>query len=279
MESKTRASWIAPTAICAALYVVAIIVTAPIPTPWGVGQFRPGVVIPAFFAVISGPYVAAIGAAIGTFVGDFYLTSLGLTNPLLSLIAGVPGNFVGFIILGWLVKRYRSWIGFIWSSFIGIAVGNLVAASGVVAYFTTLVGGNLWAEWPLDVKMATIFGLTLFWMATMLPFVIPIVPALVRGVSAFRGRLGRSIDLPIWGDTNFFKLILSSLFIAVILGFIFIGVMFTPIGEIMFSRIVSPEIAFWVKILTLIASISVLVFGPLIPLIAGSDARTKSIKR
>jgi uncharacterized membrane protein len=81
--------------LSAALYAVAISVTAPIPTPWGVGHFRPGVVVPAVFAVVAGPYVAGIGAALGTFVGSVVLSSVGLSNPLLSLVAGFPGNFAG----------------------------------------------------------------------------------------------------------------------------------------------------------------------------------------
>src|SRR3990170_8513552 len=81
--------------ISAALYAVAIALTAFIPTPWGVGSFRPGVLIPAFFALIYGPIVGGVGAAIGCFIGDLVQSTFGLTNPLLSLVAGVPGNFVG----------------------------------------------------------------------------------------------------------------------------------------------------------------------------------------
>ncbi|HDM88801.1 MAG TPA: hypothetical protein ENG65_02265, partial [Candidatus Bathyarchaeota archaeon] len=44
----------------AALYAVAIAVTSPIPTPWGVGHFRPGVVIPAFFSVVFGPFIGGV---------------------------------------------------------------------------------------------------------------------------------------------------------------------------------------------------------------------------
>jgi hypothetical protein len=43
------------TALCAALYAVGAYATAYIPSPWGFGQFRPAVVIPAFFAVVFGP--------------------------------------------------------------------------------------------------------------------------------------------------------------------------------------------------------------------------------
>ena len=56
--------------MCAALYAVGSFATAYIPSPWGFGQFRPAVVIPAFFAAIFGPMPAGIGAAMGTLIAD-----------------------------------------------------------------------------------------------------------------------------------------------------------------------------------------------------------------
>jgi len=124
---------------CAALYALAITATAPIPTPWGVRHFRPGIVVPALFAVISTPRIAGLGAAIGTFVGSFILSLFGLSNLILSLISGVPGNFIGFYMLGYLLSRYRSWGSFIVSSFTSLFIGNFIAASGVMAYFSFIM--------------------------------------------------------------------------------------------------------------------------------------------
>lgn len=64
--------------LCATLYASLIALTATIPTPWGVGHFRPAVVIPALFALIANPWIAAFGAALGTQIGSFILpTGLG----------------------------------------------------------------------------------------------------------------------------------------------------------------------------------------------------------
>ncbi|MEM1766962.1 MAG: ECF transporter S component, partial [Candidatus Bathyarchaeia archaeon] len=56
-------------AINAALYAVGSYATAYIQTPWLV-QLRPAVVIPAVFAVLFGPIVGGLGAALGTFIAS-----------------------------------------------------------------------------------------------------------------------------------------------------------------------------------------------------------------
>lgn len=60
--------------------------------------FYPAVIIPAVFAVLFGPWVGGFGAAIGIFIRDMLFHG----NPLLSLTAGVPPNFVVFFIIGYL---------------------------------------------------------------------------------------------------------------------------------------------------------------------------------
>jgi len=172
----------------AALYAVAIAVTSPIPTPWGVGHFRPGVVIPAFFSVVFGPFIGGVGAAIGCFIGDFALSFFGLTTPLLSLIAGVPGNLIGFYVLGCLTSKWRSLSAFILSSFIALLIGNLVAALGVLTYFWFIVPS--WAPLPLNVKFAITAGLTLFWLVTMIIFMVPLVPVIIRCAKPSLERMG-----------------------------------------------------------------------------------------
>jgi len=87
-------------AIVAVLYAVGKGVVAFIPSPWGVGSLYIGVFIPAYFAIVSDYYAVAIGAALGTFIGDsLFLTALNTTNPALSLVSGVPANFVAFFLL------------------------------------------------------------------------------------------------------------------------------------------------------------------------------------
>lgn len=265
MVSKT--TQVATMALCAALYAVAKAITAFVPTPWGVGQFAPGVVVPAFFAVVSGPYVAALGAGIGVFVGDLYLTTFGLTNPLLSLIAGVPGNLVGFFLLGKLMEKWRSWNAFIWASLIAIFAGNLVAATGVVGYLSLFLP-ETWGVLPWEVQVATTLGFTLFWMATMLPFVIPIVPLLVRAATSVAGRTSAVAGIQSWQPSRPSQLVPASVAVAVLFGVAFFIVMFTSFGDLMFSQIVRPEHIGLVKTLTLVTAITMLVFGPLIPVLA-----------
>jgi uncharacterized membrane protein len=65
-------------------------------------RFWPQVFVPAIFAVLFGPWVGGIGAAIGIFLADVIY---GHHDVLLSLLVGVPSNFIGFFIIGWLTRR------------------------------------------------------------------------------------------------------------------------------------------------------------------------------
>ncbi len=167
----------ADVAICAALYAVVKGLTAPIPTPWQVGQFLPGVVVPALFSITRGGWVGGAGAALGTFVGDtLFLTPLHLTNPFLSLVAGVPSNFVGFLLFGRLLGGRGSWSRFTVASALSLCVGNLVAAVGVVAV--------LFSYLPPNAQLVTVIGLTFFWFATMVPFMFTLLPLMMRAVAS-----------------------------------------------------------------------------------------------
>ena len=222
----------------AALYAVAITLTSPIPTPWGVGHFRPGVVIPAVFTVIFGPIVGGVGAAIGTFIGSFILSLFGLSTPLLSLVAGVPGNFIGFYSLGWLLSKRRSLASFILSSFVALFIGNLVAALGVLAYFWFII--PRWALWPLSTKIATVFGLTLFWLVTMVIFVVPLVPIIVNYIEPPLEKMGIETSLKLTWDSPI-SLLKTSVLITLILVGIYLLVTLTPGGEQIFAGVLPPE--------------------------------------
>jgi len=265
-EAEPRALTLSLISISAALYAVAIALTSPIPTPWGVGHFRPGVVIPAFFSVVFGPVVGGAGAAIGCFIGDFALSFFNLTTPLLSLIAGVPGNFAGFYLLGWLVSKQRSVTSFILSSFASLIVGNLIAALGVLAYFWLIVPD--WAAWPTDLKVAVVSGLTLFWVVTMIVFVVPLVPILVAYIEPTLKRTGvRGVSSLSW--SGHMSLIKASVAIALVLSATYIVVSFIPGGNILFAGVLPPE-------LLLLASGVVFVSGLLFTLIAGKSGRFSS---
>jgi len=225
--------------INAALYAVAIAVTSPIPTPWGVGHFRPGVVIPAFFTVVFGPLIGGLGAAIGCFLGDFALSFFGLTTPILSLVAGVPGNFVGFYVLGWLVAKKCSFSSFIVSNFIALLIGNFIAALGVLVYFIFIVPD--WVSWSMSLQIAVVAGLTLFWVSTMVVFVTPLVPIMVTYIGPTLSKIGvKGVSNLSPSDKT--SIVKSAGLVAVFLAAIYSIVSFTPGGSQIFADTVPPEI-------------------------------------
>jgi len=190
MTNTSRISLkISLTAICAALYAVSIATTAFIPTPWGVGQFRWGVIFPALFAIIGGPWVAGIGAAIGTWLGSWILMLYGLSNPILSLFAGVPANFIGFFLLGYLIQKFKTWNSFLMIALLTLFIGNFIAAFNVVLFFLLFVDPAVGkfallvhtSDWMM--RLSIVLGFMLFWVLTMYPFVIFLVPPMARAIS------------------------------------------------------------------------------------------------
>ena len=71
----------------------------------GLVRFWPQVIIPAIFAVLFGPLVGGLGAAIGIFISDMLIHG----NPVLSLMAGVTSNFVGFALIGYIANKGIKW--------------------------------------------------------------------------------------------------------------------------------------------------------------------------
>ncbi len=90
------------TAVNAALYAgLGFLWTAFPVTAFGV-RFWPQVFVPATFSVLFGAWPGGVGAGIGIFLADVIY---GHHDALLSLLVGVPSNFVGFYLIGWLTKR------------------------------------------------------------------------------------------------------------------------------------------------------------------------------
>ena len=173
---RSRVRLIASAAICAALYAIVNAITSFVGTPFGIGEFRPGVIIPAFFALVSGPVPAAIGAGVGSFIGDMIsLVPTGRSTFLLALAAGGTGNFIGFLTLGWIFEKLRNWKGFVVGTTAGLFLGNLVAAGVVVLI--------------LSLSISVMTGLLLFWFGTMFPFVIIFVPVLIRFMRPYASKL------------------------------------------------------------------------------------------
>lgn len=170
------------TIMCAVLYAIGAYSTAYIPSPWGVGQFRPAVVIPAFFAVIFGPIPAAVGAAIGTLIADS--VKHGYLYPG-SFLAAVPGNFIGFFLFGYIVKKKFTWGRFILASNVTLTVANLIVAFLYITVFKALyLSQPAYVALSWDAIVFLSVGLTIWWFVTMLPFVLLITPLLIRAVAA-----------------------------------------------------------------------------------------------
>jgi hypothetical protein len=253
-------------AVCAALYAVAKGLTAFIPTPWGVGQLLLGIFVPAFFAVVSETVPAAVGAALGMFLGDtLFLTPLGLTTPVLSLAAGVPANFVAFLLFGWLVKRYGSWPSFITSSVGTITLGNFLAAILVVIFGPFVIPYLGTLSTLAKFELAT--GLTVFWTTTMVPAMMIALPPLIRAVRPLVGRSGLISYYPSWSNYEVKNLLPTSLIYA--LAFALVGALFFSVPEIFANVLNSGQIAM-IRIFLFVTAASLAIIGPIVGIIAGS---------
>ena len=172
--SKSR--FVAVTAVCAAMYAAACYATSYIVSPWGMGQFRPAVVIPAVFAVVFSPYPAAVGASVGTLIADSVKHG---TLYIPSLTAAVPGNFLGFYMLGKMLEGRFSWRRFVVASSLMLLVAN--ATTAFLYVLTKCALGVL--VLPPSGIVALSLGLTMWWYATMLPFMLFVVPPIIKAVS------------------------------------------------------------------------------------------------
>src|SRR5712691_5106418 len=261
-QALTASSRVAIIALTAVLYTVAKGITGSIPTPWGVGQLLIGIFVPAFMAVVADTLSVAVGAGLGTFLGDvIFLTPAGSTNPALSLIAGVPANFVAFLLFGWFVKRYRSWPAFVAATVSFVTLGNLIAATSLV-----LFGAAVFT--PVNYLItnftppALILGFTVFWTSTMIPAILIMVPILVRAVRPLQGRSPIITDYPSWsGGPMKNQLITSVIF----------GAIFIVLGALFF--VASPStLGLFPGVTTyfVITVASVIILGPLAGAIAGT---------
>jgi uncharacterized membrane protein len=243
----STARFVAVAASCAALYAIVNILTSPIRTPWGVGEFRPGVVIPAFYAIVFGPLPAALGAGFGSFIGDMVsLVATGASNPLLAIVAGGVGNFLGFLVMGWIFQKIKGWRGFVIGTTSGLFVGNLWAGAGVVFLL------NLHPE-------VLILGFLLFWFGTMFPFVVFFVPALVRAMRPYASKLSAEGSYPDLIEPR--KGVLWAWTIAVsVLVLASLGVFL-----VFQSSLSSSFSTLWMEILLIVSAVSVLVVGAFIP--------------
>jgi hypothetical protein len=174
--------FVVATALNAALYAVGAYATSYIPSPWGVGQFRPAVIVPALFATVFGPWAGGVGAALGTLIADSAKHG-GLYFG--SLLAAVPGNFVGFFLFGYILQKKFSWARFVTAANVTLVVANLIVAFLYVYVFKLLYAqAAAFTQLTLDALTVLSLGLTLFWFVTMLPFVLLVTPPLIVTVTS-----------------------------------------------------------------------------------------------
>ena len=150
---------LAATAANAALYAVvgALWTVFPI-TVFGV-RFWPQVFVPGAFAVLFGPWTGGVGAAIGIFLADVIY---GHHDALLSLMVGVPSNFLGFFIIGWIAhKGLRNAVKRI-LLFVSLLIPIALAAYGIVqlAVPTGFSNPQILVSIVGLIAVATIIGLT-----------------------------------------------------------------------------------------------------------------------
>ena len=112
----------------AALYVaLGVLVSTIIPLNFGGVRFWPQVIIPAVFAAVFGPWVGGLGAAVGIFMSDIALGG----SPVLSLMAGITSNFIGFWLLGYIANKRIN------PQKSSLICGVLTVVAAVIAYVYT----------------------------------------------------------------------------------------------------------------------------------------------
>ena len=162
--------------VSAALYAIVGVLTnmglvAPVV---GVVKFWPAVIIPGVFAVLFGPWVGGIGAAIGIFVSDMVQPGHGI--PLLSLTVGCTSNFAGFYLVGLFSRMKMKWRDIASILIVGSAIlagmcgylfliGQLtvevlaIFLAVIIASDAIVVGFGLWKpEWK-SYGLASVIGL------------------------------------------------------------------------------------------------------------------------
>jgi hypothetical protein len=263
---KSKSLIVSATAFCAALYATGSYLTAYISSPWGYGQFRPAIIIPAFFAIIFGPMPAGLGAAIGTFLcdslkhGTFYIPSL---------VAAVPGNFIGFYLYGWLLKGKFNWKRFVSSSILILIIANSIVAFLYVPTINFLFGLNLSTNGMILLSISLI----IWWFVTMFPFMLLLTPFLIKiSVIALPNITPidvRNASLSQEFPTKFF--ILSILLPGIIMLSLGLSLYFTPFVNIIYNgltTIIKPEKALLtidlIKIMFVLCGFSMTIGGILL---------------
>lgn len=263
-QSRSAAVKVSVIVITAVLYALATGITGFVPSPWGVGQLFIGGFMIGFMAVIAETLPVAIGAGLGRFIADMlFLAPAGLTNAPLSLVAGVPGNFIATLFFGWFVKKYKSWSSFVVASVSILTFGNLLTASLVVFF-----GGNLFGGVAFLLSkyyfLGLVFGFTVFWSVTTTPVTIIVVPLLVRAIAPLQGRSAIIVNVPTWSRLGS-KVALIATFI-VSLALFLVALLYSPDGYGLASF---PGLV----VQLYLGLIGIVVIAPIVGIVIGSKLR------
>lgn len=213
------------TAINAALYATVGYITylgifAPV---FGVVRFWPSVIIPAAFSVLFHPLIGGVGAAIGIFISDLLIHG----NAVLSITVGVPANFVGFYLIGYLERRKGK------ATIMGLIIQIIPVV--IIAYFAYL------NQIPLDASYVLAGACIVSLIVTVIyAYFKPAWRSFIYAASA--GLLTGSliIGFGVWGYSQFFMLPTGEMklpIIAAVAWFIW-----TYASEIPFLLILTPPI-------------------------------------
>lgn len=194
MKALQVAVWALSAALYAALGYIFYVIF-PLTTPGlGLVRFWPQAVIPAVFAVVFGPLVGGLGAAVGIFVADIFIHG----NAVLSLSAGVTSNFVMFTILGYVSNKKFGWkipvtiFGLISAFIVGLSYVFLepppygfwyqMVAFGVVigsyvAFALIVVLSSKWRSFATGSMLGLLSGSTIIGATVPIVIQIPLAPA------------------------------------------------------------------------------------------------------
>ncbi|MEM3617696.1 MAG: ECF transporter S component [Candidatus Bathyarchaeia archaeon] len=150
---------VAMAAICAALYALIGRLTD-LGITFGGVAFWPAAVIPAVFSVLFGPWVGGTGAAIGIFIRDMLFHG----DPLLSLSAGVTGNFAGGFLIGYFARTSLNWKRIGTSMF----VGSVTVIAGLLLPILMPVESEGLTKWPSHISIAVFSAAVIASIAIML---------------------------------------------------------------------------------------------------------------
>jgi uncharacterized membrane protein len=134
LKIKLTTKDLAAIAVCSALYAaLGLVFKYLIPVNFYGIAFLPAVVIPAVFAVLYGPWVGGISGAIGIFLFDM----LGHGIPALSLVAGVPPNFILFFLIGYLYTKnisLKQVLTYVSLAIVGLSISSILLLSDIAAF-------------------------------------------------------------------------------------------------------------------------------------------------